>query len=727
MNPESFLARLIAWLLWPFHYLLDKLDRVGRRSERMVDERDIEADERRLERRWSFNLAAIFRRLTWWLFYPIYLLLEGIDRLGHIGRPRESTVNEREVSAEERRINRRLARRSLRGSFLERWFGRIVWPFFWLVDSLSRVFRRESFLGRWFGRIVWPFFWLVDSISLMSLRESFLGRLLGWIVWPFFWLVDSLDRMGRRKEHAVDEKQLKAEQERISRRQTQEIRAKAQIEALKGTWVSRIGSVALAPIFGGADFLWQFFASRRLSLWLWSLPILVSLGLLACVFMFTQFGNDPRVVVRYEAALSQAIKANDQEKIKLYRLKLAQLGSSTHRGEYQTALSLAGRGELAEAYEIMKKLTPVGQPGFEGAHFWIAQNLIEGRLDVPEPENLILAVKHLERLRSRTGDQPEIRLLEGLAYAGLGQIPAAVNALSPIANSNVVASFVLMEIFSAQGQQAEARIQALNVHRQLTQAENQGETLNEDQRKWLTAATAVIGDAKLAASAVEQWYRANPDSVEARVHRARILLQEVITWSRKPTQSEVEKMYQNLAQAAATVPIEQADMLTGIAHSIGTSRKQNDVMEALYQRLLSDEKLSGIIIESFGTLAALDQDWKTAHELLLRATTISPELGNAWNNLAYVISVAFPDRLEEGMRYADKAVTLNPNNPDYRETRGMIYYKLGNYELAVADLEIAANGVNELASVHAALADSHRRLGNNSLAELYEQQLRRRR
>ncbi|MBL8891893.1 MAG: hypothetical protein JNL67_18095 [Planctomycetaceae bacterium] len=671
MNPESFLARLISWVLWPFYYFLDQLERLGRPRERAVDERDVEAEERRLNRRLSSQSTSLFGRLMWWLFLPFYLLLDGLDRLGQWGRSRENAVDEREIDAEEKRLHRRLSRGSL----------------------------GESFLGRW----------------------------LGWVLWPFFWMVDWLDRLGQRQERSFDERQIDAEERRIEKKLSRELRTTTQRQALEQTWISRIGSVAQAPVVGSVDFLWQFLSSRRLSLWLWSIPILLSVGLLAVVFYFAQFGEDPRVVARYEAALSQAIKANDSDKIKLYRLKLAQLGSSTLRGEYQTALALADRGELVQAYEIMKKLTPVGQPGFEGAHFWIAQNLIEGRLGVREPESLTLALEHLERLRTRAGDSPEIRLLEGLGYARLGQTGAAVNALSPIANSNVIASFLLMEIYSAEGKQAEARIQAQNVHRKLTQAENQGEKLNEDQRKWLTVATRVIGDAKLAADAVEQWYRANPNSVEARVNRTRILLQQVSTWSRNPKSADLDKMHQNLTQAAATVPIEQAGMLSAIANSIGTLRKQNNVIESLYQKLLSDPNLSGIFVESFGTLAAVDQDWAKADELLGRAAAASPEWGNAWNNWAYVISAAFPNRLDEALRYADKAVTLQPDNPDYRETRGMIYYKLRSYEQAIADLEIAANGINELASVHAALADSHRRLGNNSVADVYERQLLRRR
>ncbi len=615
----------------------------------------------------------------------------------------------------------------------------------WISDGLSSVGRffdhlfvrgldaagQITSVDRWIGPallwVFWPVRWFFGLIASSGGSESWFARTIAWILWPFFYVVDRLDRIGRPAERQFTERDFERDEEQLEKRLSRSVEKTTVKENLSRTWVSRLGDFAAAPFVGSGEFVWQLLSTRRAGLWLWSLPLLLIGGLLASVYFIAQFGQDPRIVARYEAALSQAIKAGDSDKTQLYRMKLAQLGSSTVRGEYQTALALSESGKTSEAYELMKKLAPDNQVGFEGAHFWIAQKLIEGSLEVSAPESLRLALKHLELLRTRTGDEPELRLLEGLAFARLGEIPAAINTLTPIADSNVVASFLLMEVYASRGKSAEAKAQAVNVHRKLTQAIQQGQELTEDQRKWQTAATKVIGDTKLATEAVEQWYQANPTSVEARVNRTQLLLQQVNEWCRSPNPANLEDIKQKLIQAAATVPYEQAGMVSAVATIICQQKKQNDMAEALYQQLLEEEQLSGIIIESFGTMAAVEKDYNLADALLRRATTASPDWGNGWNNWAFVISAAFPERLEEALRHVERAITINPDNPDYRETRGMIFYKLRNYEQAIVDLEIAINGINELDSVHAALADSHRRLGNNSVAEIYERQITRRR
>jgi tetratricopeptide (TPR) repeat protein len=615
------------------------------------------------------------------------------------------------------RISDRL---SSSGRFLEHLFFRGL-------DAAGRTSSLDRWLSGFFFRVTSPVRWLSSKLRGGGRTESVFSRFIAWMLWPFFYLVDRMDRLGRPRERSFSDRDFQADERQIQKRIDQDLKTKLVNQHLERTWISRLGQAFMAPFVGVFDFVWQLLATRRLGLWLWSLPLVLITGLLASVFFSAWFGQDSQVIARYEAALSQAIKSGDTDKVKLYRLKLAQFGSSTTRGEFQTALALSEKGEILEAYALMSKLAPVDSVGFESAHFWIAQKLIEGVLDIPEPGSLTLALKHLDKLRSCVGDEPEIRLLEGLAYARLGRIPAAINSLRPISRSNVVASFLLMEIFAVQGNQTEAKEQAINVHRTLSEAISQGQDLTEDQRKWQTAATKIIGDAKLASDAVEQWYRANPESVEARSNRTRLLVQQVNEWCQRPDPGKLEEMKQNLIRAAATVPDGEATMVSTVATLVAQRRTQNPTIESLYQHVLADQTVSGLIIEPFGTLAAVKQDWALADALFQRATTVSPNWGNAWNNWAYVISASFPERLEEALRYADRAIQINPENPDYRETRGMIYYKLRNYEQAIADLEIAINGINELASVHAALADSHRRLGNDSVAEIYERQTSRRR
>ncbi len=592
--------------------------------------------------------------------------------------------------------------------------------FFGALDGVSRLDRVGRPFAWLFYQLTAPFRWVGERLRGSGESRGLAAWLVARLLWPFHALIDRLDRLGRPAERTLDEGDMESDERRLQARLDQDLKQQKKTAELQRSWVSRLGQVFMEPFAGVFFFFRQLLGTRGAELYLWGFPVALIVGLLGSVILWQRFAADSNLVPRYETALAQAIKAGDTDKAELYRIKLAQLGSATRRGEFQTALALAEQGKTAEAYESMLKLAPVDRPGMEGAHFWIAQNLINGTLGVAPPESLNLALKHLEHLKTRVGNEAEVRLLEGLTLARLGRVPAAINALTPIAEQNVVAAFILMEIYSNQGQRAAARQQALVVNRKLTQLIDEGQTLNEDQLKWRLMATRVIGDEKLAAESIEQWYKSNPDSEEARVNRTRLLVQEVARWCQQPNLATVDAMKQKMQEAANTVPLPQVGMVASLAGAMARGRTQSPGIAALYRALLDDASTSGLLLESFGTAAALQQDWATADVLLGRATEATPTWGAAWNNRAYVLSMAFPDRLTEALGYAERAVGMDEFNPDYRETRGMLNYKLKNFEAAIADLEIAMNGANDLKSVHAALADSHRRLGNPALAEVYE-------
>ncbi len=592
--------------------------------------------------------------------------------------------------------------------------------FFGALDGVSRLDRLgRPFAWLWY-QLTAPFRWFGDRTRGTSESRGLWGWFVARLLWPFHALIDRLDRLGRPSERTLMEEDFQSQERRLQAKLDQELKQQKQTAELERSWVSRLGRLVMEPFVGLLFFFRQLLGTRGAELYLWGFPVALIVGLLASVLLWQRLAVDSNLVPRYETALAQAIKAGDTDKAELYRMKLAQLGSATRRGEFRTALALAEQGNTAEAYASMQKLAPLDRPGLEGAHFWIAQHLIDGCLNVAAPESLNLALRHLEQLKARVGNEAEVRLLEGLALARLGRVPAAINALTPIAEQNVVAAFILMEIYRDQGPPEAARQQALVVHRKLTQLVDEGQTLNEDQLKWRLQATRVLGDEKLAAESIEQWYKSNPDSVEARVSRTRVLVQEVARWCQRPDLATVDMAKQKMQEAAKTVPLPQVGMVASLAGAVARGRAQNPGIAALYQALLDDATTSGILLESFGTAAALQQDWATADGLLGRAAEVTPAWGVAWNNRAYVISMAFPERLTEALGYAERAVEMDEANPDYRETRGMLHYKLKHYEAAIADLEIAMNGANDLKTVHAALADSHRRLGNPALAEVYE-------
>jgi tetratricopeptide (TPR) repeat protein len=100
--------------------------------------------------------------------------------------------------------------------------------------------------------------------------------------------------------------------------------------------------------------------------------------------------------------------------------------------------------------------------------------------------------------------------------------------------------------------------------------------------------------------------------------------------------------------------------------------------------------IRGAILQSKGNLEGAKKDYALALEG-------DPKLGATANNLAYLLAEEGRD-LPTALKWSQVAQSNQPDNPSAADTLGWIHYKLGNYDLAREQLQIAvarqpANGV----------------------------------
>lgn len=101
---------------------------------------------------------------------------------------------------------------------------------------------------------------------------------------------------------------------------------------------------------------------------------------------------------------------------------------------------------------------------------------------------------------------------------------------------------------------------------------------------------------------------------------------------------------------------------------------------------------------------------KTYQEVL----GMDPNRAAALNDLAYLLADSGPQS-EEALKYAEKAVEISPEDPDYADTLGWVLYKRGLYGRAVEYIENAASrGPNPVWKYHLAMA--YAKVGNLSKA-----------
>jgi tetratricopeptide (TPR) repeat protein len=88
-----------------------------------------------------------------------------------------------------------------------------------------------------------------------------------------------------------------------------------------------------------------------------------------------------------------------------------------------------------------------------------------------------------------------------------------------------------------------------------------------------------------------------------------------------------------------------------------------------------------------GNLHEKQGRYSEAQKLYLVAAEGDPN-GIAYNNLAWLASQK-DGKFKEALDYANRAVARKPDQPDFLDTRGMVYLAAGNRELALSDLQRA--------------------------------------
>jgi Flp pilus assembly protein TadD len=102
---------------------------------------------------------------------------------------------------------------------------------------------------------------------------------------------------------------------------------------------------------------------------------------------------------------------------------------------------------------------------------------------------------------------------------------------------------------------------------------------------------------------------------------------------------------------------------------------------------------------------------------------LQPDHADALNYLGY----SYADRgirLQEALQLVQKALTLKPNMGYITDSLGWIYFKLGEYEKAVAELEKANQLTPDDPTITEHLGDGYQKLNRKDKArELYEKAL----
>jgi tetratricopeptide (TPR) repeat protein len=121
-----------------------------------------------------------------------------------------------------------------------------------------------------------------------------------------------------------------------------------------------------------------------------------------------------------------------------------------------------------------------------------------------------------------------------------------------------------------------------------------------------------------------------------------------------------------------------------------------------------------------GSIYERQKKYELAEESFHKVLADDPKNAQALNYLGYMLADRNV-RLEEALGYIRKAVALDPQNGAYLDSLGWVYYRMGNYELAEANLRLASEKIGADPTVQAHLGDLYQKTGRLKLATAHWQ------
>jgi tetratricopeptide (TPR) repeat protein len=117
-----------------------------------------------------------------------------------------------------------------------------------------------------------------------------------------------------------------------------------------------------------------------------------------------------------------------------------------------------------------------------------------------------------------------------------------------------------------------------------------------------------------------------------------------------------------------------------------------------------------------GSIFERQKKYDQAEQTFKRVLSVDPLNSSASNYLGYMLADR-GIRLDESLKYIQKALELEPGNAAYLDSLGWAYFKMGRYDLAEKPLENAATKIQNDPTIHEHLGNLYLREGKTGRAQ----------
>lgn len=388
-----------------------------------------------------------------------------------------------------------------------------------------------------------------------------------------------------------------------------------------------------------------------------------------------------------------------------------QLLEPNERSQFVIAVTMAQRGATSQAEKMLSKIAPNNKPGYAPAHAWIVQNMLQRPIN---EENIRLVVHHLKEA-VKWDRVPEWLLLIGSdLFFNLKDQDACLDLLKKATELNPANSIFLAQrstffenlvLAQSSWKQAETYFRS----------EMERDPTNLKARLGLSHTLLDLNRFDEAEQVVRVGMEMEPSPALTRE-----LSEVYLRRYRKSLKRDGENCtcdLQMLDAAMRTDPTNAAvgEEIAKLARFNGTLPSQ-DLIKKL-QEFLAEGKATAATHVWISELYLIQKNYKQAMPHLEQVISRLPNSAQHLNNLAFIIDEIAPERREEALGFAQRAVQIDPRSADYYDTLAKVLVGLDRRTEAITALESAIERQPQRKDFHVNIIKLYEADGNTSMAE----------
>ena len=378
-------------------------------------------------------------------------------------------------------------------------------------------------------------------------------------------------------------------------------------------------------------------------------------------------------------------------------------GQSAAWWQFLIATDCRGRGDLPAAHQHLQTAYEQA-PAIPEIQNDMASELLSGN-----PQDLARALKLIQTALEKFPDNPTFRDTRGRVLAKLGRNAEAAADLG----------FAATYLTGADAKETITLLAQVNaaMGKKPTLLPKAAAAL-DDLQKRLNQVHNLLTEGKYAAAldALDQGIAINPNPIyAAAMAEACATAVEKIPPTQKDGPAGRLRLIQKGLDKVPEHPKLRAMLLQATYASTEAAPTAKKMLDKLVSASTGDsaagwQLLLGQESRSHGDAAAARQHFQTACKL-------APYLTQAKYELAAILTTGTRLDWEQGVQLMNAVVDEFPTRTDYRQMRGLLLFRLGRNEEAVADLKLAVESTPHSSEVRLALAKAYDALGKTQLAE----------